>query len=377
MSKRGQNEGSIHKRESDGLWCATLNLGYVNGKRKRKYIYGKTRRDVAEKLATALSEQQQGLPVVSEKETVGSFMTRWLEDVARPSLRPRTFDSYAMIVNRHLIPALGKIKLTRLSPQDVQKYMRQKTESGLSSRTVQYHRAVVRKALNDGLRWGSVARNVAQLATPPKQSRAQLRFLTPEEARSFLDVVRGHRLEALFAVALAIGLRQGEALGLRWQDVDLETGIVNVRYALQRTGGSLQLVELKTRNSLRSIALPDVTRRALREHRTRQLEERLTAPYWEDHGFVFASTVGTGIDPRNLTREFHQLRAAAGMDWLRFHDLRHGCASLLMAQGVNPRVVMEILGHSQISLTLGTYSHVAPELAREAAGKMDHILGAG
>jgi integrase len=175
-------------------------------------------------------------------------------------------------------------------------------------------------------------------------------------------------------VALAVGLRQGEALGLRWEDVDLDAGTLTVRHALQRTNDGLQLVEPKTVRSRRTIALPDMALAALRAHRVRQIEERLTAPYWEDHGFVFASTVGTGIEPRNLTREFHRLREKAGLEWLRFHDLRHGCASLLMAQGVNPRVVMEILGHSQISLTLGTYSHVAPELAREAADKIDAVL---
>lgn len=191
----------------------------------------------------------------------------------------------------------------------------------------------------------------------------------------FRVIPRDHRLGALFTVALAVGLRHGEALGLRWDDVDLDAGTLTVRHALQRVGGKLTLVDPKTQRSRRTIALPDVALTALREHRRRQLETRMAADYWDDQGFVFASTIGTGIEPRNLVRAFHQLRERAGLPWLRFHDLRHGCASLLMAQGVNPRVVMEILGHSQISLTLGTYSHVAPELAKEAAAKIDGILG--
>ncbi|ACZ40244.1 tyrosine-type recombinase/integrase [Sphaerobacter thermophilus] len=372
---RGNNEGSIRERP-DGYWEARMTF-WEQGTRRRKSFYGRTRQEVADKLARALVEQQYGLPVVSERETVKDYLERWLEDVARPSLRPRTYESYRGIITRHLTPALGRTRLARLSPDQVQRYINQKQAAGLSPRTVTYHRAVLRKALNDAMRWGLVSRNAAALAAPPKQDRPPARFLTPEEARHFLDTVAGHRLEALFTVALAVGLRQGEALGLRWDDVDLEAGTLTVRYALQRSGGALVLVEPKTQRSRRTVALPAVALRALREHRTRQLEERIAAPYWDDQGFVFTSTIGTAIDARNLTREFHRLRAEAGLPWLRFHDLRHGCASLLMAQGVNPRVVMEILGHSQITLTLGTYSHVAPTLARDAADKIDGILGVG
>lgn len=371
MGKRGNGEGTI-KHRSDGRYEARVTL--PDG--RRKSFYGKTRSEVSAKLNDALKKAHDGLPVVSEMETIKSFLGRGLDDFARQSLRPRTFDSYSMIVSTHLVPALGRIRLARLSPADVQRYMNRKRESGLSPRTVQYHRAVLRKALNDAMRWGLVVRNVAALATPPKQEKPEQRFLTPEEARQFLDATKGHRLEAVFTVALAVGLRQGEALGLRWQDIDLNTGTLTVRHALQRTKDGLKLVPTKTHRSRRSVALPSVAVSALRGHRRRQIEERLAVgPLWHDNDFVFASTVGTGTEPRNLTREFHKLRYAAHLDWLRFHDLRHGCASLLMAQGVNPRVVMEILGHSQITLTLGTYSHVAPQLARDAADKMDVVLG--
>ncbi|CCF85810.1 tyrosine-type recombinase/integrase [Nitrolancea hollandica] len=375
MTKRGQNEGSIHKR-TDGRWCGVVNLGWEDGKRKRKYLYGDTRREVAEKLNAVLRDQQQGLPATDGRQTVDQFLTRWLEESAKPRLRPRTFESYRMIVTRHLIPGLGRIPLSKLGPQDVQHYMNRKRGAGLSARTVQYHRAVLRRALNQALRWGLIPRNVATLVDPPKSTRPALRFLSTDEARVFLGSVRGHRLEALYTVALALGLRQGEALGLAWEDVDLEAGLLTIRYALQRVDGKLTRVAPKTEKSRRVIAMPAVALAALRQHRTRQLEERLVAgSRWQEAGFVFTTSIGTPLDARNLTRHFHQLREAAGLPWLRFHDLRHAYGSLLAAQGVHPRVAMELMGHSQLAVTMQVYTHVAPELAREAADKIDAVLG--
>jgi integrase len=189
--------------------------------------------------------------------------------------------------------------------------------------------------------------------------------------------VKGNRLEALYSVALALGLRRGEALGLRWEDVDLEAGTLRVQVALQRRKDSKTLVEPKTEQSRRTLPLPSVLVVALKAHRTRQLEERLAAgPKWRDHGLVFPSTVGTPMEPRNLTRQFKAVLQRAGLPDIRFHDLRHTAASLLVAQGVHPRVVMEILGHSQISLTMNTYTHVLPEAQREATALMDVLFPA-
>lgn len=375
MAKRGQNEGSIYKRD-DGRWCAVVNLGYQNGKRKRKYFYGDTRREVQQQLTKSLRDQQQGLQIAPERQALGQFLTCWLEDSAKPSVRPKTYVSYEQIVRIHLNPELGRIPLAKLTPRDVQAFINRKLAAGLSPRTVDYCRAVLRRALNQALRWGLVARNVATLVDPPKQSRPSPRFLTPAEARVFLETVKGDRLEVLYTVALAIGLRQGEALGLVWEDVDLEAGTLTVRYALQRVGGKLTRVEPKTQTSRRTLALPGVALAALRRHRTRQLEERLVAgSRWQDSGLVFTTMTGTPLDARNVVRQFHRLRTQAGLSWLRFHDLRHAYGSLLAAQGVHPRVAMELMGHSQLSVTMQVYTHVAPELAREAADKIDALLG--
>jgi integrase len=206
--------------------------------------------------------------------------------------------------------------------------------------------------------------------------RFEIQPLTREEARQFLEVAREDRLGALYSVALTMGLRQGEALGLRWEDVDLEARLLHIRFQLQRIEGKgLQLVPPKTAPSRRTLAIPPTIIANLREHRARQLEERLLAgSRWTQSGLVFTTPIGTGLDGPNVTKSFQRLLMRAGLAHRRFHDLRHSCASLLLAQNVAPRVVMEVLGHSQISLTMNTYSHVLPELKREAAMQMEILL---
>lgn len=265
--------------------------------------------------------------------------------------------------------------MAKLSPSDIQPFLNDKLAEGLSPRTVRYLHAVLRRALGQALKRGLVPRNVATLVNLPKAQRPEVEPFTPDQARSFLAAIHGDRLEALYSVALSVGLRQGEALGLRWEDVDLDTGTITVRKALQRLNGVFELVEPKTARSRRTIALPQTAVTALRVHRTRQLQERLLAgSKWCENGLVFTNTFGTPIDASNLIRHFHRALVAAGLPRKRFHDLRHTCASLLLAQGVHPRVVMDILGHSQISLTMDTYSHVIPALQREAASQMDVLL---
>lgn len=249
----------------------------------------------------------------------------------------------------------------------------------LSPASVAYGRTVLRAALNQALRWGLVARNVAALVDPPRVTRKEVEPFTLDEARAFLAAVKGDRLEALYTVALALGLREGEALGLRWADIDLDGAMLAVRQQLQRvTGAGLQLVEPKTERSRRTVALPDVVVRALRAHRVRQLEERLLAgARWVDSGQVFTTRRGTPLDAANALKAFKRALQGAGLRNQRFHDLRHGAATLLLAQGVQPRAIMDLLGHSQVGVTLNLYSHVLPEVRRDAADKMDAVLSGG
>ena len=377
MARRGPHEGSIYERD-DGRWAATLHLGYANGRRQRKTFYGPTRAAVKDKLVAAQRDLQAGIAPANEKLTLAAFLDSWLKDTAAQTVRPRTLERYEQIVAKHIVPTLGKTPVARLTPQQVQGLMKAKLAEGLAPGTVVYIRSTMRRALGYAVRWGAAGRNAAALTDPPHAVRAEPPMLSPADARKLLDVVRGDRLEALYAVAIACGLREGEAFALRWEDVDLDGGTLTVRHALLRMKGRLELAEPKTARSRRTIALPGSVVSVLRTHRTRQREERLAAGEdWQGEqwgGLVFATRIGTPLHRADVLYAFRKHLKAAGLPQLRFHDLRHACASLLLAQGVHPRVVMETLGHSTIGLTMDVYSHVLPTLQREAAESMDAVL---
>lgn len=375
MSKRGQNEGSIYKRR-DGRWAGAVTLGYVGGKLKRKTVYGRTRKQVQDRINRLLTDKQSGLPVVGERQKVSDFLTDWLENWVRPTVKPKTFSSYADTVRLHITPSLGRVVLAKLTPQQVQAMLNERLASGLSPRTVGYIRSVLSIALARALKLGLVQRNVVPLVDRPNVTRHEIRPLTVEESRALLAAAEDHRLGALFSVALALGLRKGEALGLRWQDVDFENATLVISGALQRIGSALVRTETKNNTSRRMLRVPAAALRALREHRVKQMEERLLAgDKWRDTGLVFTTTLGTPLDPRNVLRHFGRVLKAAGIAHVRFHDLRHSCATLLLAQGVPARVVQDILGHSAIRVTMDVYSHVMPSMRDDAVRAMDAALG--
>lgn len=372
--RRGKHEGSIHKR-ADGRWVAIVDVGYVAGKRKRKYLYGRTREEVARKLTVALKANDDGLPLPNERLTLGRFLDDWLEHTVKQSVRPRTFQRHAEIVRLHITPTLGRVPIARLQAPQVQRLINEKLESGLSPRSVQYIHAVLRHALNQAMRWSIVVRNVATLVTPPRAERAEIRPLDEEQSRLFIRAAKDDRLGALFTVALATGLRLSEMRGLRWADVDLERGVLTVRAQLHRVDGRWEWAEPKSARGRRTMILPRTAHNALRAQKVRQLEERLAmGSAWEDWGLVFTSTRGRPLDSSNVTRSLRKLLQHADLPRIRFHDLRHTAATLLLARGVSPRVVMETLGHSQISLTMNTYAHVLPSMRAEAARRMDDAL---
>ncbi len=375
MSKRGNSEGSVYKRQ-DGRWTACITLGYSNGKRQRKTAMAATRREAVQRLAQLHHAAEQGLALDADP-TVADYLQRWLKDSARATLRPRTFAGYASIVNGHLIPGLGRIRLRKLTPADVDVQLRRTADAGLSNRTVQYHHAVLRRALGQAERWGLVSRNVARLVTPPRVQRRDVRPLTPEQARLFLSGVENDRLAALYAVSLGLGLRQGEALALAWTDIDFESRTLTVRHTLQRYDGEYHLDDPKTDRSRRTISLPPQLVDALRRHRAQQNAVRLqVGQLWagERWDLVFCNELGEPLDGVAVTRAFQRKLADLGLPAQRFHDLRHAAATFLIAQGVPLRVVMEILGHSTIATTADTYGHVMPELQRDATERTAAIL---
>jgi integrase len=372
--RRGNSEGSIYQ-DRDGRWRASVHLGYRNGKRVRKVLNGATRAEVAAKLTAALRSKQLGIPLPSERQTVAEYLRGWLENVAKPSTRPKTFTSYEYITREHLIPSLGAKVLAKLGPQEVREFMKAKVDIGLSAKTVKHLRDTLRCALNVAVRDGILARNPAALVKPPRETLHAVTVLTQDQARQFLEAARGCRLEALFTVAICMGLREAEALGLRWEDVDFQSGTITVRYQLQRISGKLQLTQPKTEKSRRAIPMPAITRSALVAHLAAQRDARdLAGDRWVDSGLVFTTGIGTPLDQRNMLRDFYRLIKASNVPKIRFHDLRHSAATLLLAQGVHMKAVQEILGHSNFSTTANVYAHVLPSMKREAADRMDEVF---
>lgn len=374
MTRRANGEGTLYQR-ADGRWEGAAYVLTATGGRSRKRVYGRTRAEVFEKLAELQRVSRRGLPAITGGVTVGQYLGEWLQGVARDSVRPSTYRSYEMYVRLHLVPKLGGKRLTRLSPTDVRMFLRAKEAEGLSPATVKQMHAILRAALQHAMREDLVARNVAKLVVVSSARPPEVVPLTIEEARTLLGAAEGSRLYALWSVALAVGLRRGEALGLRWCDVDLQLGELRVVQTLQRVEGRLQIVAPKSERSRRRVPLPAVAVEALEQHRDQAGSEAAGrgTPVAAD-GLVFTSTTGTPLEPRNVNRTFTELVKAAGLRHVRLHDLRHTCASLLLAQGVAPRVVMDTLGHSAIAVTMNTYGHVMPLMQRDAADRMNELL---
>ena len=368
--RRGKGEGSIYPN-AKGVWTAVVSL--PGG--RRKYLYAPTRHEVAKKLAVTLGALEKGALADAQGRTLGEYLDQWLRDVARPSVREWTYRGYEVHVRCHLKPILGQIPLDRLKQADVQYFLNGKLAGGLSPKTVLYIRSTLRTALHQAVRWNLIATNAAAMVDGPRIEPFDYKPFTRDEARRFLIAVRGDRLEALYTVALAMGLRQGEALGLRWQDVDLDLGYLRLNRQLQRIRGRFELVQLKTARSRRTLVMPPVVSQSLRVHRDRQISHQRNAlGVWNEMGLVFTFADGGPLDGTVVSHQFHRILDRAELPQRRFHDLRHSCATLLMAQHVSPRVVMEILGHSQIAVTMNNYSHVIPELGKSAAKKMQSLL---
>jgi integrase len=371
---RGNNEGSSYRR-NDGYWVGQYGVQTAEGT-KTRYIYGKRREDVREKLTKAIADRDGGLVYDAGNITVGEYLDRWLNDSVRDTVRQRTWERYEQFVRVHLTPALGKIKLAKLTPAHVRGLYRDKLNSGLAPRTVLHIHRAFSKALKQAAADGLIPRNPAAPVKPPQPRGEEIRPLNREQVRVLFEAASGDRLEALYIVAVTAGLRRGELQGLKWEDLDLEAGMLQVRRTCSEPKGG-HIFEAPKSGKGRNIRLTQSAVAALRMHRRRQLEERMyKADLWQEQGLVFPSTVGTPLWGGNLNRAFKATLQRAGLPKsTRFHDLRHTCATLLLKQAVNPKFVQELLGHADISLTLNVYSHVLPDMGDATADAMEAALG--
>ncbi|MGJ7415766.1 tyrosine-type recombinase/integrase [Streptomyces cinereoruber] len=409
MAKRRANgEGTITKR-TDGRYQAAAYVYRPDGTRTRKFVYGKTRDEVSDKLIEMQNKTRQGIPAATSAMPFGDYLTYWLGVIAPTRLKPATLNSYEGLTRLYIRPALGKKRLNRLSPTDVRLFLATFKDGCLcclrgadaarpegernccavnkcckrapSARSVQYVHAVLRSALQQAVREELIARNVAKIVETPTVKREEVRPLDAGEARLLLKTARDHRLYALWLLLVSTGLRRGEVLGLTWSDVDLNAGQLRVRRNLQRIKRELLFGTPKTTRSIRTVSLPKRCVDALHVHRATQEQERKVAgEKWKplDHqpsGLIFTTSTGRATDPRSLNRMLTILCAKAKVRRVRVHDLRHTCASLLLAQGVDARIIMETLGHSTITMTLDTYAHVMQTTLRAAADRMDDALG--
>ena len=317
----------------------------------------------------------QGRLGPSRSQTLTQYLSGWLETV-RPTIKPRTHESYALNARR-ILPHLGRVRLDALTPAQVQDCYNQLLASGLSPRSVQQAHALLHKALADAMRLDLVPRNVAGAVNVPRPRRREMQTLTAEQLQLLFEVTRDDRFGALWVLLGTAGLRLGEALGLKWSDIEFSRRTLLVRRAVQRQKGGVGLVfvEPKTARSRRTIQLSTLAADALKRHQERQTFERKTAAEaWHDHDLVFCTHAGNPLEIARIHDNFKPSLARTGLPNIRVHDLRHTAATLMLEQGVHPKVVQEMLGHSSIALTLDTYSHVAPTMHRDAVNRIDALF---
>ena len=375
QNKRARGTGSVRQR-GPGRWQLRWESGSGRHRRHHSETVRGTKSDAESVLRERLTEWERA-PVLSTdpRLTVAEWLQHWLEHVKKPVLAPTTFEDYGRIVDLILTPGLGDIRLNRLGAAEVQRLVNALAYQPHWCRQV---RAVLRSALTSAMKQGLITRNVATMVEVPSTPRREIAPLTPEEARAFLKAIEGDRLEALYQTAMATGMRQGELLGLRWNDVDFERGVLVVRRALKHTRErGYFLGEPKTAGSSRTLVPPTQVMEALRTHKDKQRFEWVMAAHsWvgDDWNLVFARPDGHPLNTSAVTQRFQRVLAEAGLPRKRFHDLRHGAATYLLAKGVPMKVVQDVLGHTQLSTTADIYTHVMPELQRDASEKVGEVL---
>ena len=361
--RRGNQEGSIYQRK-DGRWAASI---VMDGKRITRYA--KTRAKANDRLQEVQRQQHQGLTPLPQRMILGDYLHDWLRDVVTLRNRPKTLDGYQSLVKRHIVPAIGAIKLAKLQPRDVQMMEAGMLARGLSANTAHHIHVVLRKALQDAIRGKLIYHNVCDAVQPPSPGRYEVKLPKPEHVQRILVEAQGGEYGSALRFIAMTGVRRGEAVALKWENVDLDRAVVSITETAQRIGrGGIQVSSTKSAAGRRGIALDADTITKLRDHRGRQLLRQVEdGDRWQDSGLVFPGVHGRILDPSVLTRNFERLARSVGCPGVRLHDLRHHHAAGLIRAGVHPRVVMERLGHCSASFSMQVYGHVSEGMQSEAA----------
>ncbi|SDM04073.1 Site-specific recombinase XerD [Geodermatophilus siccatus] len=378
MSGRASNGESTIYKGADGRWHGYVSVGFtLDGRLDRRHVSSKSRGVVVAKVRELERQRDTGTVSETSTPTVAWWLEHWLTTIAPRRVRQRTLESYESAVRKHLIPGIGRHRMDRLRPEHLDQLYTALLDDGYSPASVLRHHRILSRALTVAVQRGHVPRNVAAIVDPPAQRPSDIATaLDLGEARAVLQAAAGVRNSARWTVALALGLRQSEALALQWKDVDLLNNTLTVRRSIHRVrGGGLIYEEPKTRRSQRTLALPLPLVAELHRHKAAQLGERMLAgSEWHDEDLVVAQPNGRPIDKESDYDDWSRLLKAAGVRHVRLHDGRHTAATLLLSENVHPRVVVELLGHSQMRTTMDIYSHVMPALAREAADRMSTLL---
>jgi integrase len=370
QKRRGHNEGSIYYVPERDRWIAEISIR--PGKRKK--FYCKSKQEAVRKRNEALRELERGTLATGTQKRLGEYLIDWLENVHKSKLRIGTYVNYKKHV-RYIVEGLGDVWLQKLTPEHVQAFLQKKLDEGLSSKTVHEIHGVLRVALKKAVRWAMVSRNVCDVVDPPRIVSREAVPLSVEQARVLVKHVQGHRLEVLLAMAVVTGMRRGELLALRWSDIDFDRGRLLVLHSVDYIVGHGYVEgKPKTTAGKRLISLPAFLLDMLKRHQAQQLEMQKAAKKWEDRGLVFPNLSGGYLHPTHMGETFRGLLKEAGLPDIHFHDLRHSAASILLCIGVNIKVIQELLGHSDISITLRTYSHLLPSMQQEVVDTWDGVF---
>ncbi|MFI5710993.1 tyrosine-type recombinase/integrase [Kribbella sp. NPDC051620] len=400
--RAANGDGSIYYRASKDLWFGAAYVLQADGTTARKEVSSRNRDVVVQKLRKLQTDSDQGIPAEATNWQLEAFLRYWLEHIVKPARKPKTYQGYELVARVHLIPDLGKKKLHKLTGADVRLFMKRLRNTCLcckhgydarrgdkkrccavgrccerhpSDRLVEQVHAVLRNALQAAVREEVLRRNVAKLVQVQGAQYDTNRGATEEQARLLLKAAKPTRLYALFVLALFMGLRRGELLGLKWDDIDWAEKTVTVQRTLQRVNGALRAVTPKTKKSRRTVPLIELCLEALRVHKVLQAKERLAAgKKWVNTGYIFTTEIGTPIEPDNLRRDWYPLRVQVGLGEMRFHDLRHSCVTLLLRLGVPPHIVQAIVGHADVQVTMAIYAHASLEDQRKALEQLGEAV---